>query len=147
MNYKGLQSRAKEITKNKNGKYNKKKRFGKSLSSKAPSMFLTILDNKLKWNNTELTKINTYKVRASQYNHIEDKFIKKELSERWNDFGKFKIQRDCYSSFLIMNVKDNLEEVDKDLCFREFDNFKELHDKEILRIKNSGINSISSMGI
>jgi len=46
-----------------------------------------------------------------------------------------------------MNVKDNLEEVDKDLCFREFDNFKELHDKEILRIKNSGINLISSMGI
>ena len=147
MNYKGLQLRAKETTKNKNGKYNKKKRFGKSLSNKAPSMFLTILDNRLKWNNTELTKINTYKVKASQYNHIEDKFIKKELSERWNDFGEFKVQRDCYSSFLIMNVKDNLEEVDKNLCLKEFDNFKKLHDKEILRIQNSGINLISSMGI
>jgi len=147
MNYKGLQLRAKETTKNKNGKCNKKKRFGKSLSNKAPSMFLTILDNKLKWNNIELAKINTYKVKASQYNHIEDKFIKKELAERWNDFGEFKIQRDCYSSFLIMNVKDNLEEVDKNLCLKEFDNFKELHDKEILRIQNSGINLIGSMGI
>jgi len=35
MNYKELQSRAKETTKNKNGKNNKKKRFGKSLSNKA----------------------------------------------------------------------------------------------------------------
>jgi len=45
-----------------------------------------------------------WKVKTSQYNHIEDKYIKKDLSERWNDFGEFKIQRDLYSSFLIMNV-------------------------------------------
>lgn len=51
MNYKGLQARAKKTTVNKEtGKYNKKKRFGKSLANKAPAMFLTILDNKLKFN-------------------------------------------------------------------------------------------------
>ncbi|MBU3102157.1 transposase, partial [Clostridium sp. DSM 17811] len=71
---------------------------------------------------------------------------KKKLSERWNDFGEFKIQRDLYSSFLIMNVKDNLEEIDKELCFKQFDNFRKLHDKEILKIQSS-INLISSMGI
>ncbi|MEF2115385.1 transposase, partial [Clostridium frigoriphilum] len=147
MNYKGLQSRSKETTVNTNGKFNKKKRFGKSLANKAASMFLTILDNKLKWHNTTLTKINTYKVKASQYNHIEDKYVKKELFERWNDFGEFKIQRDLYSSFLIMNVKDNLEEIDKELCFKQFDNFRKLHDKEILKIQSSSINLINSMGI
>ena len=26
------------------------------------------------------------------------------MSERWNDFGEFKIQRDLYSAFIIKNV-------------------------------------------
>jgi len=148
MNYKGLQSRAKETTINeKTGKYNKKKRFGKSLANKAPSMLLIILDNKLKFNRSQLYKIDTWSVKASQYNHIEDKYIKKGLNERWNDFGNYKIQRDLYSAFLIMNVKDNLKEIDSDLCFKTFDNFKVLHDKEIERIKHSNDKIISSMGI
>ena len=147
MNYKGLQSRSKNTTKNKQGKFNKKKRFGKSLANKAPSMFLTMLNNKLKWNGEKLYKIDTAKVKASQYNHIEDKYIKKELKERWNYFDNYKIQRDLYSSFLIMNIKDNLKEIDRNKCFEAFDNFKMLHDKEIIRIQNSDNKVISSMGI
>ena len=148
MNYKGLQKRSKEITVNeKTGKFNKKKRFGKSLANKAPSMFLTILDNKLKWHGKKLLKIETFKIKASQYNHIKDDYIKKGLFERWNDFGEFKIQRDLYSAFIIMCTKDNLKETDKDLCNEEFDNFKKLHDEEIIRIKNSNNKLISSMGI
>jgi hypothetical protein len=152
MNYRGLQKRSKETTINdKTGKFNRKKRFGKSLANKAPSMFLTILDNKLKWNNEILYKINTYKVKASQYNHFDSECNKKELSERWNYFNlnneEVKIQRDLYSSFLIMNVKDNLEEIDRELCFRTYDNFKHLHDKEINRLLSSNNKIISSMGI
>ena len=147
MNYKGLQKRSKNTTKNKIGKFNKKKRFGKSLANKAPSMFLIILDNKLKWHTNELYKIDTTKIKASQYNHFDEKYSKKELSERWNDFGKFKLQRDLYSSFLIMNVKDNLKEIDRGLCFKEFNNFKQLHDKEISRLLSSNNKKISSMGI
>lgn len=148
MNYRGLQARAKETTINKKtGKYNKKRRFGKSLANKAPSMFLTILDNKLKYNGTQLYKIDTRSAKASQYNHVEDEYIKKNLNERWNDFENYKIQRDLYSAFLIMNVKDNLKEVDRDLCFKTFDNFTILHDKEIERIKNNNDRLIGSMGI
>ena len=148
MNYRGLQSRAKETTVNKKtGRYNNKKRFGKSLANKAPSMFLTILDNKLKYNGTQLYKIDTRLAKASQYNHVEDKYIKKDLNERWNCFGDYKIQRDLYSAFLIMNIKDNLKEIDRDLCIETFDDFKELHNKEIERIRNSNNKLISSMGI
>ena len=148
MNYKGLQSRSKETTTNeKTGKYNKKKRFGKSLANKAPSMFLTILDNKLKHNGTQLYKIDTWSAKASQYNHVEDEYIKKDLSERWNNFGDYKIQRDLYSAFLIMNIKDNLKEINRDLCIETFDDFRKLHDKEIKRIKNSSSKLISSMGM
>ena len=153
MNYKGLQRRSKKTTKNKKGKFNKKKRFGKSLANKAPSMFLTILDNKLKWNNEMLYKIDTTSVKASQYNHIEDEFIKKELKERWNYFNidnkEIKIQRDCYSAFLIMNVNVDLKSINRSLCFEEFDSFKKLHDVEIFRLINLKESNklLSSMGI
>ncbi len=137
MNYKGLQAKAKKTTINeKTGKFNKKKRFGKSLANKAPSMLLTILDNKLKWAGKELQKINTWTVKASQYNHIVDSYVKKEINERWNDFKEFKIQRDLYSSFLIMNVNDDLKSINKDLCFEKFDRFKILHDIEIERLRS-----------
>ena len=136
MSYSGLQARSKKTTVNKNGKFNKKKRFGKSLANKAPSMFLTILDNKLKWIDLGLKKIDTWKVKASQYNHVEDKYVKKELDERWNDFSDYKIQRDLYSSFLIMNVNNDLETINKDLCFVNFNEFKVLHDVEVERLRS-----------
>jgi len=136
MDYKGLQARSKGIIKNKYGVFNKKKRYGKSLANKAPSMFLTILNNKLKWNNKKLKKINTYKAKASQYNHIINTYIKKKINERWNYFGEIKIQRDIYSAFLIMNVNDDLETINRELCFERFDKFKLLHDIEIERLEN-----------
>ena len=151
MNYSGLQKRSKKTTKNKNGKFNKKKRFGKSLANKAPSMLIEIINRKLKYFNTEIKKINTYTVKASQYNHIEDAYTKKDLSERWNVFsidGKdVKIQRDIYSSFLIMNVNDKLEQVNRDKCIETFDGFRLLHDIEIERLTNCDNALISSMGI
>jgi len=136
MSYKGLQARVKNTTiSKKTGRINRKKRFGKSLANKAPSMFLTILDNKLKWIDKGLKKIDTWKVKASQYNHINDVCIKKDLNARWNDFGEFKIQRDLYSAFLIMNVKDDMKTIDRDLCFEKFDGFKILHDIEVERLR------------
>lgn len=150
MNYKGLQARSKKTVINeKTGRFNKKKRFGKSLANKAPSMFLTILDNKLKYEGLELLKINTTKCKASQYNHFRDEYNKKELKDRWNE--DIEIQRDCYSAFLIMNViGENLDTINRNMCLETYDNFKELHDKEIDRLKelkNNGIKLISSMGI
>lgn len=137
MNYKGLQAKAKKTTINeKIGKYNKKKRFGKSLANKAPSKFIEILARKLKYWKEELHKIDTKEVKASQYNHITNEYKKKELKERWNNFGKFEIQRDLYSSFLIMNVNDDIKSINRDDCFKTFEKFKELHDMEISRLRS-----------
>ena len=105
MNYSGLQARSKETTINKKtGKYNKKKRFGKSLANKAPSKLLEIINRKLKYENLWLFKVNTYKVKASQYNPFTNEYNKKKLSDRWNEFGNFKIQRDLMSALIIKNV-------------------------------------------
>ncbi|SFE62158.1 hypothetical protein [Alteribacillus iranensis] len=39
-------------------------------------------------------------------------YVKKTVSKRWDDFDGVKIQRDLYSAFLIMNVKNDLCEID-----------------------------------
>lgn len=147
MNYQGLQKRSKktEISE-KTGRYKKKKRYGKSLLNYAPAMLLTILDNKLKYYGEELIKIDTIKVKASQYNHIEDNYKKKKLSERWNIIGEDKVQRDLYSAFIIKNVKDDLKSIDRDKMIIEYSKFLELHNKEIERIKNSDMKTLKCMG-
>lgn len=141
MNFKGLQARSKETTINdKTGRFNKKKRFGKSIANKAPSMLLSIIDRKLKYQGKELIKIDTFKVKASQYNHFTDEYVKKDLSTRWNDFG---VQRDLYSAFLIMNIEN--DEIERNKCLELFDQFKALHDIEIKRLK--GTKTLASMGV
>jgi hypothetical protein len=137
MNFKSLQKRAKETTVNeKTGKYNKKKRFGKSLANKAPSMFLTILDNKLKYQNNQLIKVNTKELKASQFNHLNCQYNKKKLSQRWNDLNGIKVQRDLYSAFLIQHVNNDLKTVNVELCTKDFNSFLELHNKEIERLNS-----------
>ena len=157
MHFNGLQRKAKETTINeKTGRYNKKKRFGKSLANKAPAKLLEIINRKLKYQGLQLYKINTYKVKASQYNPLTDECNKKTLGERWNK--NIEIQRDLLSALIIKNViididnKGNIkaDTIDKYKLLSEFDSFKVLHDKEISRLrelKNSGVKLLSSMGI
>jgi hypothetical protein len=135
MSFKGLQRRAKETTVNDKGKFNKKKRFGRTISNRAPSMLLDILERKLKYIDKSLNKVNTTLIKASQYNHLTHSYEKKHLNERWNDFGYCKIQRDLYSAFLLMNCKEHLDEIDRDMCNQSFEHFKSMHDLEIKRLK------------
>ena len=150
MNYKGLQARSKKTEKNEKGKFKKKKRFGKSLANKAPAMFLTILKNKIEQKGGQYKEINTWKVKASQYNHLNHKYNKKKLSQRWKYFKykneDIKIQRDLYSAFLIMNVNNDLKSINNEECESKFDKFIEMHNKEINRLEELE-NNLSSMGI
>ena len=148
MNFSALQKRSKETTINKKGKFNRKGRFGKSLGNKAPAMLLTIIDRKLGYIDKSLNKINTTTFKASQYNHIEDTYIKKKLNQRWNKIEGELVQRDLYSAFLIMNSKQNLKETDRDLCLKTYESFKEKHDKLIKDLKaNQEEKYLSSFGI
>ena len=149
MCFKGLQSRSKLTEKNDSGKFKKKKRFGKSLANKAPSMFLTILENKLKAKGGRYLEVNTYKVKASQYNHLNQEYNKKKLSQRWNHFeyegSTIKIQRDLYSAYLIKNVSDDLETIDNPRCIKSFERFLTFHSIEIERLKE--LKNLSSVGV
>ncbi|MCT8140474.1 hypothetical protein H1D32_24045 [Anaerobacillus sp. CMMVII] len=138
MRFQSLQKRAKNTSRNKkNGKINRKKRFGKSIANRAPAMLLTIIDRKLAYLGRSIKKIDTYATKASQFNHITNEYNKKQLSERWNDFGELVIQRDLYSAFLIGNTNETLNSVDVDLCNAQWDNFVKLHEREIARLKQS----------
>ena len=145
MNFAGLGRCAKNTEKNEKGKFKRKKRFGKSLANKAPSMLLSIVDRKLKYFGEKLIKINTFEAKASQFNHFEGTYVKKSLSQRWNDFHGTKVQRDMYSAFLIMNIKDDLKSFDIEKCKERFDNFYRLHNLEVERLK--GHKNLSSIAI
>jgi len=139
MNFKGLQSRSKKTEKNDKGKFKKKKRFGKSLANKAPAKLLTMINTKLKYWDKELIKVNTREVKASQYNHLNGKYNKKKLSQRWNDFDGIKVQRDLYSAFLIQHVNEDLKTINQEKCTENFSKFMVLHNEEISRLNSKKI--------
>ena len=145
MNFAGLQRRTKKTKKNDKGRFKRKKRFGKSLANKAPSMLLTIINRKLEYFGEKLIEIDTFSAKASQFNHFDGTYTKKTLSQRWNDFNGIKIQRDMYSAFLIMNISDDLKSFDIDKCNDRFENFYRLHNLEVDRL--TGKNNLSSIAI
>lgn len=145
MHFNVLAKRAKETKKDENGKYKRKKRFGKSIANRAPAMLLTIIDRKLQYQGKKLIKINTREAKASQFNHFTQTCKKKKLSQRWNYINGYKIQRDLYSAFLIMNINDDLKTYNLDKCNERFEHFYELHNLEIKKLKQD--KHLASMGV
>jgi len=148
MNIKALQKKAKETTKNeKTGKYNRKKRFGKSILNCNPGYFISRAKILFEQTGGKVQEVNTWTFKASQYDHKLDDTNKKQLSQRWHLFEDgTKVQRDLYSSFLLACADKFLSKPDKQLCDQYFDGFQSLHDEHVKmiisngkKIKNSGI--------
>lgn len=147
MSFAGLQRRAKETTINKNGRYNRKSRFGKSLKNHAPARFLSVLDRKLKYIGAELHLVNTKTFRASQYNHVTDDYVKKKLSCRGQTINGKWIQRDLYSAFLLMNSNTALDRPDRDKCLKTYETFVTNHDLCINSLLSDNRKYPSSFGL
>ena len=138
MNFKGLQKKSKKTSFNKNGKINSKKRYGKTIKNRTPSMLLSIIDRKLHYKNLELKKINSFKVKASQYNPIDGSYKKKQLKDRMIELKEEVIvQRDMLSAYIIAHTNDDLESINAVKCFNDFNSFKEAQDKEVQRLKDN----------
>lgn len=116
-----LMKRTKETIKNDKGKFNKKKRFGKSIKNRCPSGFQTTIEKKFKVTGGTYVEVpNNY--RASQYDHTADAYIKKKLSDRLYKLQDgTEVQRDWYSSFLLYCYDYNMRDIDKDKCIDKFD--------------------------
>lgn len=153
MRYDALAKRTQDTkVSEKTGRFQSKKRFGKSIANKAPALFLSILTRKLGYFGQPLLKISTQKVKASQYNHIDGTYTKKTLDERWNELQyqgqSLPIQRDLYSAFLIQHVNSaTLDTIEISECQKDFDRFVVLHHLEIERLRLDPRKKLASMGV
>ena len=144
MDFKRLAKRSKNLEKQDkpsiiNGKevykFKKKKRFGKSINDRSPGLYKKRLEEKCKQYEVNLEILDTTKVKASQYEHDKDEFVKHKLSERTKLINNNIVQRDLYSAFLIKNTINN--QIDKDKCKKEFKRFLKNQDLEVKRLKNN----------
>lgn len=136
--------RAKETTKNSNGKFNRKKRFGKSVRNRCPGGFQSTVGKKFKGTGGTYIEVpNDY--RASQYDHTADDYIKKKLSDRlYKLTDGTEVQRDWYSSYLLYCYNAKTQDIDKDKCRREFDGFYKKEQELVLWIRKNGIKILNS---
>ena len=133
-------TRAKETKVNeKTGKIQKKKRFGKSVANHAPSMFVSILENKVKSLGGEVVKVDT-KNAASQYDFTDNSFTKHELKERNVTLSNGNThQRDMLAAFNLQHLKfDEAEakQYDTEAMAADYERFCQLEQEEIQRYKN-----------
>ena len=124
MSFKGLQARTKETKINeKTGKYQSKKRFGKTLLHKAPAMLIEQIRYKTMYQGKTFILANTREVKASQLNHLTEEYNKVSLGTRAKMIGNDLVQRDLYSAFLLQHVGLDGVTVDIDGCKSDFDTF------------------------
>lgn len=139
-----LMKRKKETTKNKKGKFNKKKRFGKSIKNRCPGGFQTTVEKKFKvTGGTYIEVPNNYK--ASQYDHTADDYIKKKLSDRLYKLRDgTEVQRDWYSSFLLYCYDYKTQSIDKGKCNTIFEDYYNKEKALITWIKTHKIKILNS---
>jgi len=147
-NYKALQKRAKEVTINeKTGKFNCRKRYGKSILNRSPGYFIQQLKYRFELSGGTFKEVNGWTFKASQFDHMSGVNNKKQLSQRWHIFEDgTKVQRDLYSSFLMYCSNDKGTKPDIISCNENFNHFKLLHNYCVdemkfhnKEVKNSGI--------
>ena len=139
-----LMKRAKETTVNNKGKFNKKKRFGKSIKNRCPSGFQATVEEKFKTTGGTYIEVpNDY--RASQYDHTADDYIKKKLSDRMYHLSDGTlVQRDWYSSFLLYCYDYRTKNIDRDRCILKFEKCYSKEEALIKRIKTNRIKVLNS---
>jgi hypothetical protein len=140
MRFQALQKRAKQTKRNEaTGKYRSRKRFGKSIGHRAPSLFKLQLEEKIKQYGGTFHEVDTHSFKASQYDHTTETCQKKPLSQRWHTFANgAKVQRICIlpSSSLTAN---KIEKKPTKKCQQTFHHFLIQHHDLIEHMKMNGI--------
>lgn len=148
MNYKAMQKRSKETKINsKTGRAHTKKRFGKSLSRCAPAMFISILGKKANRYGGSVIKVSTFETKASQFDHTDESYTKKKLSERMARLRNGDIvQRDLYSAFLLEHIDTESLQYNMETLNSAFPAFLEMHENTKRRLQAVGSSLPASIG-
>lgn len=128
----------------------RRKRFGRSIESKAPATLEKCIAWAVKKRGGTFRYAKTAKCKASQFNHKTQECEKVGLDVRVKIIGGRLVNRDLYSSDLMKYVDESgeayrLEEMDEN-----FEHFMELHDAEIRRLlalKRSGVRLPASIDL
>ena len=145
-NVRSWAKRSKTLTKNKNGRFNRRKRFGRSVRNRCPGGLNSIIQRKIQERGGRFLEVpNNY--RASQYDHTADDYIKKTLDQRmFNLKDGTLVQRDWYSAFLLYCYDPVNGTIDKVKCQTEFPKqYRKLKKlvsylkKERIKVYNTGI--------
>lgn len=137
MNYKALQKRSKETKINaKTGRTHTKKRFGKTIGRCAPALFITILGQKASRYGGSVIKVSTFETKTSQFDHTDESYTKKKLSERMARLRSGDIvQRDLYSAFLLEYIDTESLEYNTKALNSAFPAFLVMHENTKKRLQ------------
>lgn len=109
-------------------------KFGKSIAETAPSQVMAAVKRKASYfPTTQYIDVDSYKVKASQFNHVTGKSEKKDLYTRYETINGQMVQRDLYSAFILKNVESDAKGVHSRIDVagmnKNYSHFKErLHD-------------------
>lgn len=131
----------------KTGRIHTKKRFGKSLSRCAPAMFITILTNKVTRYGGKVIKVSTFETKASQFDHTDESYTKKKLSERMAHLSSGEVvQRDLYSAFLLEHIDTESLEYNTEALKSAFPAFLKMHENTKKHLQKEENNLPASVG-
>ena len=159
MDFRALAKRAKETSrqekasqvKKKDGtfqlvhRYKRKKRFGKSVTDRSPSRLVLFLKMKIKQYGLLYYETDSWKYRASQYDHAEDSYKKVKLDCRFKVVDGRQVQRDLYSAFL-QSCMATAEKPDRDLCLERFEDFVRMQNEQLGEMKRQGLTRPACFG-
>ena len=128
--------KSKETKINKKGKFQSKKRFGKSVANHAPAMLITILENKIKSLGGKFIKVDI-KNAASRYDFTNNEFKEHGLNERKITLSNGNThQRDLLAAFNLQHIDLTTEEYKKynvNEMIKDYPIFCNLEKEEIQR--------------
>ena len=134
------QHRVTETKINKKGKYQSKKRFGKSIANHAPAMFITILENKIKSLGGQLIKVDI-KNSASRFDFTNSDFVEHKLNERKITLSNGNThQRDLLAAFNLQHLRyydENLKSYNIEDMKKDYPIFCKLEKIEIDKFINN----------
>ena len=110
-------------------------------------MFISILSNKANRYGGSVIKVSTFETKASQFDHTDNSYTKKKLSERMACLRSGDIvQRDLYSAFLLEHIDTESLQYNMKTLNSAFPAFLGMHENTKQRLQAVGSSLPASIG-
>ena len=108
---------------------------------------ISILNKKANRYGGSVIKVNTFETKASQFDHTDESYTKKRLSERMAHLSSGEVvQRDLYSAFLLEHIDIESLQYNMETLNSAFPAFLEMHENTKRRLQAVGSSLPASIG-